>query len=108
MLSIRFGEDRKAYAAISGIIVAGGEVIGGILFGFLGFLTVKRGRDPIIILGFVLSMVAYFLMFLNFPMNATLGETSSIGYIEPNLGLAFFTSFILGFSDACFMTQVGF
>ena len=30
------------------------KVIGGILFGFMGHLTVKRGRHPIIILGFVL------------------------------------------------------
>jgi len=101
-----FGEDRKAMATLSGIIVASGEVIGGILFGFLGHLTVKRGRDPIIILGFILSMVAYFLMFINFPPDATMGETNAIGYISPNKGLALFTSFILGFSDACFMTQV--
>ena len=102
-----FGEDRKAMATLSGIIVASGEVIGGILFGFLGHLTVKRGRDPIIIMGFVLSMVAYFLMFINFPANATLGETIDIGYISPNKALALCTSFILGFSDACFNTQVG-
>jgi len=101
-----FGEDRKAMATLSGIIVASGEVIGGILFGFLGHLTVKRGRDPIIIMGFVLSMVAYFLMFINFPANATLGETLEIGYISPNKALALCTSFILGFSDACFNTQV--
>ena len=93
-------------ATLSGIIVASGEVVGGILFGFLGHLTVKRGRDPIIILGFVLSMVAYFLMFINFPIDAPLGETVSIGYISPSKELALFTSFILGFSDACFMTQV--
>ena len=93
-------------ATLSGIIVASGEVVGGILFGFLGHLTVKRGRDPIIILGFVLSMVAYFLMFINFPIDAPLGETDNIGYISPSKELAFFTSFILGFADACFMTQV--
>ena len=103
---LRFGVDRKAMATLSGIIVASGEVVGGILFMFLGHLTVKHGRDPIIILGFFLSMVAYFLMFINFPIDAPLGETDNIGYISPSKELALFTSFILGFSDACFMTQV--
>ena len=46
---------------------------GGALFGFLGHLTAKRGRDPIIITGFVLSMLSYFLMFLNLPFNSNLG-----------------------------------
>ena len=77
------------------------------LFGFLGHLTVKRGRHPIIILGFVISIAAYVLMFINFPQDATLGETEKEGLISPNTGLALFTSFLLGFSDACFNTQVG-
>ena len=85
-----------------------GEVLGGILFGFMGHWTVKRGRDPIVMLGFVLSMIAYFFMFLNIPANAPLGEADpwEYGYIRPNKHLALFTSFLLGFSDACFMTQV--
>jgi len=101
-----FGVDRKALGNVSGIIVAAGEVLGGILFGFLGHLTVKRGRHPIIILGFVLSMVAYILMFINIPNEAPIDETTKVGFIEPSKGLALATSFILGFSDSCFMTQV--
>ena len=103
---LRFGVDRKALGNVSGIIVAAGEVLGGILFGFLGHLTVKRGRHPIIILGFVLSMVAYILMFINIPNEAPIDETTKVGFIEPSKGLALATSFILGFSDSCFMTQV--
>ena len=94
-------------ATLNGVIIASGEVIGGVLFGFLGHLTVKRGRHPIIILGFVISIAAYVLMFINFPQDATLGETEKEGLISPNTGLALFTSFLLGFSDACFNTQVG-
>jgi len=101
-----FGESRKALATLNGVIIASGEVIGGVLFGFLGHLTVKRGRHPIIILGFVISIAAYVLMFINFPQDATLGETEKEGLISPNTGLALFTSFLLGFSDACFNTQV--
>ena len=83
---------------------------GGALFGFLGHLTAKRGRDPIIITGFVLSMLSYFLMFLNLPFNSNLGETqpSDTAYITSNQYLAVFTGFILGFSDSCFNTQVPF
>ena len=81
---------------------------GGALFGFLGHLTAKRGRDPIIITGFVLSMLSYFLMFLNLPFNSNLGETqpSDTAYITSNQYLAVFTAFVLGFSDACFNTQI--
>jgi len=97
----------QSLAAISGIIVAAAEVIGGILFGFMGHLTVKRGRHPIIILGFVLSMVSYALMLINFPSDATIDETTKDAIIGvPNLGIAYTTSFLVGFSDACFNTQV--
>ena len=103
-----FGENRKALATMCSIFIAVGEVSGGALFGFLGHLTAKRGRDPIIILGFIVSMVSYFLMFLNLPFEAPLGETkeTDTAYIESNQYLAVFTGFLLGFSDACFNTQV--
>ncbi len=61
-------------ATLSGIFVAIGEVLGGAVFGIFGHLTVKRGRDPIIMLGFVLSMIAYFLAFINLPDEAPLGD----------------------------------
>ena len=85
-----------------------GEVLGGVMFGFLGNFTLKYGRDPIVMLGFVLSMVAYYIMFLNIPANAPSGDIESwdYGYITPNKHLALFTSFLLGFSDACYNTQV--
>ena len=87
--------------------MAAAEIVGGILFGFMGHLTVKRGRHPIIILGFVLSLLAYLLMLINLPPNATLEETTDDAYIgKPSLEVAFLTSFLLGFSDACFNTQV--
>ena len=54
-------------------------------------------------------MISYFLMFLNLPFEAPLGETteSDTAYITSNQYLAVFTGFLLGFSDACFNTQVG-
>ena len=102
-----FGPNRKALATLCSIFIAVGEVSGGSLFGFLGHFTAKKGRDPIIILGFIISMISYFLMFLNLPFEAPLGETkeTDLAYITSNQYLAVFTGFLLGFSDACFNTQ---
>jgi len=101
-----FGENRTALASISAILIAAGEVVGGLLFGLLGFLTVKWGRHPIILLGFVLCLLSYGLMLANFPQNAPFEETQDIGFIEPNKALALTTSFLLGLGDSCFNTQV--
>merc|ERR1719411_1436437 len=79
------GTERKALATIALISIAAGEGIGGATFGFFGHLTAKRGRDPIVVLGFILSMLAYF---------------------DPNRYLIIFIAFLLGFSDACFNTQI--
>jgi len=101
-----FGPDRKALASLSAILVATGEVVGGILFGFLGHLTIKWGRYPVILLGGMLGLATYAMMFVNIPMDAPLGETSDVGFIDPSKELALTASFILGFSDSCFNTQV--
>ena len=119
------GEDRKKIAALCGIMFGAGEVLGGILFGFLGNLTVKRGREPVILLGLVLSVISYFLIFINLPFSAPLHSTSElgrqiilsvslesnsgslVGYLgQPNSYVAYVTGFLMGFSDACFLTQV--
>ena len=68
-------------------------------------------------------MLAYFLTFLAIPNSANLNETEELAFIDPNrflvnvLNLKFdplfryliiFIAFLLGFSDACFNTQVRF
>jgi len=105
--TVGYGENRTALASISAIIVAAGEVVGGLLFGLFGFMTIKWGRHPILLLGSVLTLISYAFMFINFPQDAPDGEnTSETGFIEPNTPLALTTSFLLGFGDACFNTQV--
>ena len=103
-----FGPNRKALATLCSIFIAVGEISGSSLFGSLGHFTAKKGRDPIIIIGFIISMISYFLMFLNLPFEAPLGETkeTDLAYITSNQYLAVFTGFLLGFSDACFTVQV--
>ena len=108
-LTVDFGDNRKSIAALGGVFFGIGEVIGGIIFGFIGGITARKGREPIIIIGFVTSGVAYFLMFLNLPPASPIRETlpGETGYLDtPSTGLVLFTGFLLGFSDSCFVTQV--
>merc|ERR1719341_548316 len=78
--------------------------------GFFGGLGTERKAlatiAPIVVLGFILSMLAYFLTFLAIPNTANLNETDDPAFIEPNRILVIFIAFLLGFSDACFNTQI--
>lgn len=57
-----------------------GEVSGGVAFGLLGARTSNKiGRDPIVILGFIIHIIAFFLIYLNIPNYANLGDTPEIG-----------------------------
>jgi len=102
------GQNRKAFATICMICIATGEVLGGTVFGFFGRLTTKMGRSPIIILGFVTSLVSYLLIFINLPPESTLGETapSSTAVIQPNRIMIGIAALVMGFSDSCFNTQI--
>lgn len=102
----QFGSISTQLIGLSGIFIGLGEVIGGALFGILGAKTTRWGRDPIVMAGFLIHCVAYFLIFLNLPDKAPLAETMDKGFIEPNAPLAIFCSFLLGFGDACYNTQI--
>lgn len=91
---------------MSGIFIGIGEVLGGGLFGILGKKTIRWGRSPIVVAGFVIHIVAFFLIFLNIPNPAPVGKTEEGAFIDPNPILAIFCSFLLGFGDSCFNTQI--
>ncbi len=55
---------------------------GGALFGILGSKTVRYGRDPIILTGFLTQALGFFLVFLNIPDSAPFGDTTDVGYIS--------------------------
>lgn len=76
------------------------------MFGIFGQKTNKWGRDPIVMVGFVLHALAFFLIFINLPDAAPLGKTNDKAFITTNAVLAIFCSFLLGFGDACFNTQI--
>jgi len=103
----KFGADSDKLVGLIGIVVGCGEILGGLVFGIFGKKTIKYGRSPIVLLGGVLEIVAFFLIFLNLPNDSPIaaGGTFEVGYMTPNSGLAIFCGFLLGFCDACFNTQ---
>ncbi|ODN05433.1 UNC93-like protein MFSD11 [Orchesella cincta] len=101
------GTIAKRLVGLSGILVGAGEVIGGALFGLLGARTVKNGRDPIVLLGFLCHTVAFYMIFINLPDASPLGSTGGLSYIKPpSAVIAMICSFLLGFGDACYNTQI--
>lgn len=66
----RFGESAKQLVGLSGICIGIGEISGGVLFGLLGSRTIKYGRDPIVIIGFLVHLFSFLLIYLNLPNDA--------------------------------------
>ncbi|XP_049869126.1 UNC93-like protein MFSD11 [Pectinophora gossypiella] len=104
--TLAMGENAKQLVGLSGVFIGVGEVLGGALFGILGSKTTRWGRDPIVIMGYLIHLVSFFLIFINLPAEAPFGDTKEISYINPSPYLAMFCSFLLGFGDACFNTQI--
>ncbi len=92
-------EDSKSLVGLHGIVVGVGEILGGLLFGIFGhvlvldilsimvtlalslllmFLQVKRGRDPVVLLGFLLHVVTFYLIFLNLPPSSPMGKIKKL------------------------------
>lgn len=105
--TLLIGDSAKRLVGLSGICIGIGEVFGGILFGLLGSKTIKYGRDPIVIVGCVIHLVAFLLIFLNLPDEAPFQDTKAIGFFSPPLpSVALLCSFLLGLGDAHFNTQI--
>lgn len=103
----RIGESAKQLVGLSGVCIGLGEVFGGVLFGLLGTKTNRLGRDPIVIIGFIVHILSFFLIFLNLPNDAPFGETDNIAFIDPPIPwIALICSALLGFGDSCFNTQI--
>lgn len=106
--TLRF-PDPKRLVGLSGMFIGVGEIIGGGVFGIFGSKTVKFGRDPIILLGYIVHMVCFFLIFLNLPTMSPLQSTTDPSHLlhgEPSQVIALLCSFLLGLGDACYNTQI--
>lgn len=102
----RLGGDAVKYVGISGICIGIGEILGGAVFGILGKKTNKYGRDPVVLLGFLIHMVSFYLIYLNLPPKATLHATMQPAIITTSVPIAMICAFGLGLGDACYNTQI--
>lgn len=78
-----FGEIRKSIVGLAGVAIGVGEIVGGLAFGILGKKTIRHGRDPIVVFGFIVHLCTFFLIFLNIPSDAPLNESKNQAFINP-------------------------
>lgn len=81
----QFGMDAKKYIGLSGVSIGVGEIIGGSVFGLMGTSFSKSlRRDTIFVLGYLVTMLAMVLIFINLPADSSLVEVAkAIPIIEP-------------------------
>ncbi|TRY65784.1 hypothetical protein DNTS_018387 [Danionella cerebrum] len=104
----QFGEDAKGLIGLSGILIGVGEILGGGVFGFLDKYR-RLGRNPVVFLGLLTHVVAFYLIFLNIASDAPVAPeegTQMQAFIKPSVPLALICSFLLGFGDSCYNTQL--
>ncbi|XP_033121361.1 UNC93-like protein MFSD11 [Anneissia japonica] len=101
-----WGEKAKGYIGLVGTLIGCGEIIGGATFGILGDKTNKYGRDPIVLLGYVVHIISFYLILLNLPSETPIQKAEGNSYIQPSIGVALLCAFLLGFGDSCFNTQI--
>ncbi|XP_051037235.1 UNC93-like protein MFSD11 isoform X2 [Phodopus roborovskii] len=104
----KFGTEEKSLIGLSGIFIGTGEILGGSLFGLLSKNN-RFGRNPVVLLGSLVHLIAFYLIFLNMPGDAPIAPvegTDSVAYIRPSKEVAILCSFLLGLGDSCFNTQL--
>ncbi|GCB66349.1 UNC93-like protein MFSD11 [Scyliorhinus torazame] len=107
-----FGNEAKSLIGLSGIFIGVGEIIGGATFGLLNKFLSKYlglGRNPVVILGLISHVIAFYLIFLNVPGDAPIVPdegTNRVSYLIPSKIIAMVCSFLLGLGDSCFNTQL--
>lgn len=97
----------KELIGLSGVFIGVGEILGGAAFGLFGKRTNRFGRDPIVLLGCIVHLVCFMLIFLNLPALSPIEETSDHAFFDPpNQYVAMICSFLLGLGDSSFNTQL--
>ena len=102
------------YVGLNGAFIGIGEVLGGISFMIIGHYFKGQARVFIVFFGYIVHMVTFFTIFLNLPNRSPSTDTTipSSELVSGALGfdsiiyLALLGSFLLGFGDSCFNTQI--
>lgn len=101
--ALNMGSEKIISYVVLGIGV--GQISGGMIFGVFPRSN-PLNRSQVVILGMILHITAFFLCFLNLPMESPLHKTSAIGYIEPSVFVAILSGYFLGMADSCWNTQI--
>ncbi|XP_048410878.1 UNC93-like protein MFSD11 isoform X3 [Stegostoma tigrinum] len=89
----RFGNEAKSLVGLSGIFIGVGEILGGATFGLLNKFLSKYlgiGRNPVVLLGLLCHVIAFYLIFLNVPGDSPLVSdegTDRVSYLIPSLSV---------------------
>ncbi|KRY27199.1 UNC93-like protein MFSD11 [Trichinella spiralis] len=103
----QFTVSTKVLLALNVIFVGLGESLGsGLVFGLIISTIESMGRPVVIILGAVVNVLSFFLIFLYIPSMSPFQPTDDIAYFLPNEYVAILCSFLLGFGDSCWNTQI--
>ncbi len=105
-----FLETRKRLIGLHGLLVGCGEILGGGLFGFITKPKTSSQRALMVLVGFILQIIYYYSVFINFPSNASSDETTKKPHFDFNSTtsqiITFIGSFIVGLGDSALNTQV--
>uniref|UniRef100_A0AC35TT84 UNC93-like protein MFSD11 n=1 Tax=Rhabditophanes sp. KR3021 TaxID=114890 RepID=A0AC35TT84_9BILA len=102
----KLGSNTHTLVAFNAMAQGVGQICGGLLFGILSSKTARFNRQSKVLLGTLVHILCYMLIFINFPSDAPINKTEKTGLIEPNIYLALFSTILLGFGDACWNTQI--
>jgi len=102
----QLGISRKATMGLCSIMVSIGSMTGGLVLAALKGGINKRGRDPVILIGYILHTVAFFLCFLFLPHLSPFGETVDTAIVTPRFEVLLLVATLLGMGDACLNTQI--
>lgn len=91
--------------ALSAFCCSLGILIGATFFGLYGHKLTIRGKYPIIIFGLIVHITSFICIYINLPETSLRECSLPVGIIPSNFDLAMVCSFLLGFGDACFVTQ---
>lgn len=81
----KFGVDAKKFIGLSGVFIGIGEIVGGSIFGLMGTKLSKGiNRDTIFVLGYLVTIGALSLIYINLPANSSLVDYANMQtIIEP-------------------------